>query len=248
MARFDRNRRSRRSDEPKPEWIPKSDVGRLVKSGQITSVEEIFSMGKPILEHGIIDHLYPDMTEDTLEVKSTQRMTGNGRKMQFRAIVLVGDKKGHFGIGAGKSEEVKPAIESAIKSAKRNIISVPFGCGSWESGAGFRNSIPIAVNGRAGSVRVLLKPAPRGVGLAANEVVKKVLAAAGVKDIWSFSRGHTRSIYNTAMATADALNQLNTMKLSKSWEGETKPETGKQPENMSADADNSPARRAKVSS
>ena len=57
MARFDRNRRSRRNDEPKPEWIPKSDVGRLVKSGQITSVEEIFGMGKKILEHGIIDHL-----------------------------------------------------------------------------------------------------------------------------------------------------------------------------------------------
>ena len=57
------------------------------------------------------------MTEDTLEVKSTQRMTGNGRKMQFRAIVLVGDKKGHFGIGAGKSEEVKPA-DAAAKPVK----------------------------------------------------------------------------------------------------------------------------------
>ena len=247
MARFDRNRRSRRNDEPKPEWIPKSDVGRLVKTGQITSLEEINSMGKPILESGIVDHLYPDMTEDTLEVKSTQRMTGNGRKMQFRAIVLVGDKKGHFGIGAGKSEEVKPAIESAIKDAKRNIISVPLGCGSWESGAGFKNSIPIAVNGRAGSVRVLLKPAPRGVGLAANDVVKKVLAAAGVKDIWSFSRGHTRSIYNTAMATANALDQLNTMKLSKGWDSGEKAETGKQSEKMSADADNSPTRQAKVS-
>ena len=248
MARFDRNKRSRRNDEPKPEWIPKSDIGRLVKTGQITSLEEINSRGKPILESGIVDHLYPDMTEDTLEVKSTQRMTGNGRKMQFRAIVLVGDKKGHFGIGAGKSEEVKPAIESAIKDAKRNIISVPFGCGSWESGAGFRNSIPISVNGRSGSVRVLLKPAPRGVGLAANDVVKKVLAAAGVKDIWSFSRGHTRSIYNTAMATADALDQLNTMKLAKGWESESKSKAAAQPEKMSADADNSPTRRAKVSS
>jgi len=227
MARFDRNRRSRRDDEPKPEWIPKSDVGRLVKSGQVTSVEEIFSMGKPILEHGIVDHLYPDLTEDTLEVKSTQRMTGNGRKMQFRAVVLVGDKKGHFGIGSGKSEEVKPAIESAIKNAKRNIISIPLGCGSWESGPGFKNSIPISVQGRAGSVRVLLKPAPRGVGLAANDVVKKVLAAAGVKDIWSFSRGHTRNIYNTAMATANALQQLTSMKLPEGFEGPA-PSSGKQ--------------------
>jgi small subunit ribosomal protein S5 len=236
MARFDRNRRSRRDDEPKPEWIPKTDIGRLVKSGQVTSVEEIFAMGKKILEHGIVDHLCPDMVEETLEIKSTQRMTDNGRKMQFRAVVLVGDKKGHFGIGAGKSEEVKPAIESAIKDAKRNIISVPFGCGSWESGAGFKNSIPVSVQGRAGSVRVLLKPAPRGVGLAANEVVKKVLGAAGIKDIWSFSRGHTRTIYNTAMATANALEQLTTMRLAKSWDGEApvKKQTPKEDEKVAA--------------
>ncbi len=241
MARFNRGRRrSRRDDEQKPEWVPKSDIGRLVKSGQVTSVEEIFSMGKKILEHGIVDHLYPDMVDETLEVKSTQRMTDNGRKMQFRAVVLVGDKKGHFGIGAGKSEEVKPAIESAIKNAKRNIISVPLGCGSWESGPGFKNSIPIAVHGRAGSVRVLLKPAPRGVGLAANDVVKKVLAAAGVKDIWSFSRGHTRNIYNTAMATADALDHLSNMKLPHGFESSA-PSSGKQEpkeeEKESADAD-----------
>lgn len=221
MARFEGNRRRPREEEAKPEWIPKTDIGKLVKSGQITSVEEIYSMGKKILEHEIVDVLCPGIEEETLEVKSTQRMTDNGRKMQFRAIVLVGDKNGHFGIGAGKSEEVKPAIESAIKDAKRNIISVPMGCGSWESGPGFKNSIPISVNGRAGSVRVTLKPAPRGVGLAANEVVKKVLSKAGVKDIWSFSRGHTRSIYNTAMATADALEQLNIMKLKGGWDAGT---------------------------
>ena len=219
MARFqERRRRDRRDDEPKPEWIPKTEIGRLVKSGQITSVEDIYGMGKKILECEIVDFLYPNMEEQTLEVSSTQRMTDNGRKMQFRAIVLVGDRNGHFGIGAGKSEEVKPAIESAIKSAKRNLITVPLGCGSWESGPGFKNSIPITVSGKAGSVRVVLKPAPRGVGLAANDVVKKVLQLAGVKDIWSFSRGHTRSIYNTAMATADALEQLSTMRLKGNWD------------------------------
>ena len=223
MARFEeRRRRDRRDDEVRPEWVPKTDIGKMVKSGQITSVEEIYSMGKKILEHQIVDHLYPDMSEETLEVSSTQRMTDNGRKMQFRAIVLVGDRKGHFGIGAGKSEEVKPAIESAVKDAKRNIISVPFGCGSWESGAGFKNSIPITVNGRAGSVRVTLKPAPLGLGLAANEVVKKVLSAAGVKDIWSFSRGRTRNIYNTAMAVIAALEKLNSMRLKGGWDAKEK--------------------------
>ena len=217
-----RRERRRGSDEPKPEWVPKTDIGRLVKSGQVASVEEIFSMGKKVLEHQIVDHLYPDMSEETLEVSSTQRMTDNGRKAQFRAIVLVGDRNGHFGIGAGKSEEVKPAIESAIKNAKRNLVSVPLGCGSWECGCGQKHSLPIKVVGKLGSVEVTLKPAPRGLGVAANEVVKKVLSAAGVKDIWSFSRGHTRNVYNTAMATANALEQLNTMRLPGGWEAKKK--------------------------
>lgn len=228
MARFDRRRERRKSDEPRPEWIPKTEIGRQVKAGAITSVEEIQSLGKKILEHEIVDHLYPDMAEETLEVSSTQRMTENGRKAQFRAIVLVGDKKGHFGIGAGKSEEVKPAIESAIKNAKRNLVSVPLGCGSWECGCGKGHSVPIKVVGKLGSVEVTLKPAPRGLGIAANEVVKKVLTMAGVKDVWSFSRGRTRNIYNAAMATAAALEQLNTMRLKGGWEKKSKEEVPSQ--------------------
>lgn len=206
-----------REEETKPEWIPKTEIGRLVKSGQITSIEEIFEKGKQILEPEITEMLCPGIAEETLEVTSTQRMTDNGRKAQFRAIVLVGDKKGHVGIGVGKSEEVKPAIESAEKNAKRNIISVQLGCGSWESGPGFKNSIPIKVTGHSGSVRITLKPAPRGVGLTANEIVRKVLLAAGVSDVWSFSTGSTRNIYNTAMATINALEQLSVMRMKEGW-------------------------------
>ncbi|MEM4348133.1 MAG: 30S ribosomal protein S5 [Candidatus Anstonellaceae archaeon] len=206
------------SEEPAQEWIPKTEVGKMVKAGQITSVEQIFAMGKRILEHQIIDYLYPNLIEETLEVSSTQRMTDNGRKSQFRAVVLIGDRNGHFGIGAGKSEEVKPAIEAALKNAKRNFTFVNLGCGSWECGCGQKHSIPIKVIGKTGSVEVVLKPAPRGLGLAANEVVKKVLAAAGVKDIWSFSRGRTRNVYNMAMATASALDQLNSMRLKEGFE------------------------------
>lgn len=213
MARFERRERRRDFKEEKPEWIPKTDIGRQVKSGQVTSVEEIFFMGKKILEHEIVDHLYPNLEEQTLEVSSTQRMTDNGRKMQFRAIVLVGDKNGHVGVGAGKSEEVKPAIESAIKNAKRNLTSVPLG----KTGK-FRHTLPVKVVGKAGSVEVTLKPAPLGIGLVANDVVRKVLSLAGVKDVWSFSRGHTRNIYNTSMAVIDAIEQLNSMRIQGGWE------------------------------
>ncbi|MFA6489327.1 MAG: 30S ribosomal protein S5 [Candidatus Micrarchaeia archaeon] len=214
MARFYRNDRRRdRNEEEKPEWIPKTDIGRMVKSGQITSIDEIFVMGKQVLEYEIVDHLYPNLTEETLSVSSTQRMTKNGRKAQFRAVVLVGDKNGHVGIGWGKSEEVKPAIESAVKSAKRSMISVPIAATGNQ-----KHTIPIKVIGKVGSVEVTLKPAPLGVGIVANDVVKKVLGAAGVKDVWSFSRGRTRNIYNSAMAVMDALSHLSSMRVSGNWE------------------------------
>ncbi len=215
---FDRYRRDRREEEEKPEWVPKTSIGAKVKGKEILSVEEIFALGKPIMEHEIVDFLLPDLEEETLEVSSTQRMTDCGRKMQFRAIVLVGDRRGHFGIGAGKSEEVKPAIELAVRDAKHKIISVPLGCGSWECGCKQKHSIPIQVIGKNGSVKVLLKPAPRGLGIAASKVVKKVLTLAGIKDVWSFSRGHTTNIYNTAMAVSNALDSLNSMRHIGDWE------------------------------
>ena len=219
--------RQRRNDGPSKEemlsaWVPKSSIGVKVKNKQIFSIEEIYSAGGTILESEISDFLLPGLQEETLEVSSTQRMTDCGRKMQFRAIVLVGDKNGHFGIGSEKSEEVKPAIESAVKDAKRNIVCVPLGCGSWECGCKTAHSIPIRVVGKKGSVEVTLNPAPRGLGIAANKIVKKVLTFAGVKDVWSFSRGHTETIYNNAMAVASALSSLNTMRFEGSWSAKLK--------------------------
>jgi small subunit ribosomal protein S5 len=194
-------------------WTPRTQVGKMVKEGKITSVEEIFLLGKKILEPEIVDYLYPNLVQETLEIRSTQRMTDNGRKTQFRAVVLVGDKNGHVGVGAGKSEEAKPAIESALRNAKKNLISVPLA-----STGDYKHTIPIKVSGKVGGVEISLKPAPLGIGLVANEVAKKVLSFAGVKDVWSFSRGRTRNVYNMAMAVIDALEKLNSMKLIESWE------------------------------
>ncbi len=213
----DRNRNSRRRDEPQPEWIPKTDIGRKVKNKEILSIEEIFARGKGVLEAQMVDFLLPSLSEETLEIMNTQRMTDCGRKAQFRAIVLVGDKQGHVGVGSGKSEEVQPAIRAAAKDARRNIVCIPIGCGSWECGCKTRHSIPIEVVGKNGSVEVRLKPAPRGLGIAANAVVRKVLAAAGVKDAWSFSRGRTRNVYNMACASIKALDSLNSMRYVGDW-------------------------------
>lgn len=212
-----RQRRGPRREEARPEWVPKTDIGKAVKSGQINSVEEIFSQGKSLLEAEMVDHLLPNISEETLCIMNTQRMTDCGRKAQFRAVVLVGDKNGHVGIGSGKSEEVQPAIQAAAKSARRNLICVPIGCGSWECGCKTRHSLPIRIVGKNGSVEVTLKPAPRGLGIAANAVVKKVLLFAGVKDAWSFSRGKTGSTYNMGMAVINALDSLNTMRYVGDW-------------------------------
>jgi ribosomal protein S5(archaeal type)/S2(eukaryote cytosolic type) len=193
-------------------WKPKTKMGELVKSGQIKSIEQIFESGKPIKEVEIVDTLLPNLEERVLEVASVQRMTKNSRKQKYRATVIIGDKNGHIGIGVGKDVEVKPAISSAVKDAKKKIISVPFGCGSWECNCGLPHSLPIIVKGRCGTAEIILKPAPRGVGIVAGETAKQVLELTGVKDLWSFSRGRTRDIYNMALATYRALKSLSEVK------------------------------------
>jgi len=193
-------------------WTPKTEMGRQVKNKEITTLEEIFNRGKPILEPEIIDALLPELEADTIMVSPTQRATDSGRKMSFRVIVVLGDKKGHVGIGVGKNEEVKPAIDYAMLDARKHMISVKSGCGSWECRCGTSHSMPREVRGKYGSTEVVLKPAPKGLGLAANAVVKKVLTIAGVDDVWSFSKGSTANIYNMAMATVNALDSLNQMK------------------------------------
>ncbi|EQD66356.1 30S ribosomal protein S5P, partial [mine drainage metagenome] len=119
---------------------------------------------------------------------------------------------GHVGVSAGKDIEVKAAIENAISNAKKNVIPIIFGCGSWQCQCGTNHSLPFTTMGKCGSVEVTLKPAPRGLGIVASDPVRKMLMLAGVKDLWSFSRGRTRSKYNTLMAVYKALTNVNSMK------------------------------------
>lgn len=198
----------------KEAWEPITGLGSKVKSGEITSFEQIIDSGKPILESEIIDVLIPDLEVATLEIRTTQRVTDSGKRTKFRAVVVIGDRKGHVGIGVGKSEELKPALDYAVKNSKKNIITIGMGCGSWECRCGDPHSIPRLAIGKEGSTIVRLKSAPKGLGLAANRVVKRVLVMAGVKDIWSQALGGS-NIYNMALATVKALDALNTLKPSK---------------------------------
>lgn len=196
----------------KENWNPKTELGKMVKEGEITSLEQIIETGKPILEPQIIDVLLSGLEAETLLIKSTQRVTDSGRKMQFRIVMVVGDRNGHVGIGVGKSKEIKPGLDYAILNAKKNMTSIKMSCGSWECKCHLPHSIPKASTGKEGSTKVVLKPAPRGLGIAANATVKKVLLIAGVKDVWSTTMGNTNNIYNTAMATVKALKNISAVK------------------------------------
>ncbi|NYZ78051.1 30S ribosomal protein S5, partial [Candidatus Micrarchaeota archaeon] len=99
------------------EWIPKTELGKKVLAGEVASLEEILASGKKILEPQIIDFLLKGQTkEEVLEVTSTQRMSGSGRKQLMRAVVLLGSS-GLVGVGVGKAFESRDAIEEAILDA-----------------------------------------------------------------------------------------------------------------------------------
>ncbi|MCL4365018.1 MAG: 30S ribosomal protein S5 [Candidatus Marsarchaeota archaeon] len=194
------------------EWNPRTKIGQMVKNGEITRVEQIFAAGKPIKEVEIVEALLPGLEDKVLEIASVQRMTKNNRKQKFRATVVIGDKNGHIGIGVGKDVEAKPAIQTGIRNAKQHIISIELGCGSWECNCGTKHSLPLTLKSKCGSGTIILKPAPRGVGIAASATVRTVLDLAGVKDMWTFSKGRTRDKYNMALATYNALKSQNDLK------------------------------------
>lgn len=189
------------------DWVPRTKLGRLVKKGQITNIEDIFKMGLPIKEVEIVETLLPDLQEKVVEINLVQKQTDAGEISRFKATVVVGNQRGYVGVGEGKAKEINPAITIAIRNAKLNVIPVRLGCGSWECGCGTPHSIPFKVRGKSGSVEVVLLPAPKGTGLVAADAAKVVLSMAGVKDVWSRSRGHTKTTPNFVKAVYNALKQ-----------------------------------------
>ncbi len=212
------------------DWVPKTRVGKLVKSGEIKSFEELISKGFSVKESEIIDYLEPNLESDLILIgqgkgkfgrgqrrafRQTQKKTEDGNKMTFRAMAVVGNRNGLVGIGSGRSGETVPAREKAFKNAKKNVFMIKRGCGSWECGCGGNHSIPFAVEGKCGSVKIKLIPAPKGVGLCVHDEAKKVLELAGIKDVWSWTSGSTGTMMNLMGALINALKKLSTMKVSK---------------------------------
>jgi small subunit ribosomal protein S5 len=202
-------------------WTPKTQLGRLVKNGEIKDIDFILDNKMKILEEQIVDHLLNLKTElvnigqakgkfgggKRRAWKQTQRKTAEGNVPTFSTMAIVGDENGHVGIGYGKAKETLPARAKALRQAKLNIIKVRRGSGSFESISIEQHSIPFKVEGKCGSVLVVLYPAPPGTGLVIGEECKKILRLAGIKDIYSKTFGQTRTNLNLAKACINALKK-----------------------------------------
>ncbi len=195
------------------EWTPRTQLGKLVATGQIKTMSEALRTKLPLREYQIVDYLLPELNDEIINVERAQRMTDSGRRMNYSITAVVGNGDGFVGVGMGKAKEAAPAIRKAINNAKLHIVEVKRGCGSWECGCGRAHSLPFQVVGKSGSVVVTMKPAPRGVGRAVGDVAKTILSMAGIEDSWGFAVGHTKSTVNYALAAYNAMVQTAKIKI-----------------------------------
>ncbi len=213
--KFDKSAKRPRSEKKEyyhEAWVPKTRLGKLVYEGQVTTFEEAMKSGLPIKEAGLIDALIPGLEDEVLDINMVQRMTDSGRRVKFRTTVIVGNRNGYIGLGEGKDVQVGIAIKKGIEIAKINLLKIKRGCGSWECGCGQSHTVPFEVMGESGSVRILLMPAPRGLGIAAGGTAKKVMDMAGIEDVWTTTFGSTKTTLNFAKATYNALKNAVTMR------------------------------------
>jgi len=172
---------------------------------KIRSLEDIYLHSLPIKEHQIVDHfLGSNLKDEVMKITPVQKQTAAGQRTKFKAWIIVGDYNGHIGLGVKCSKEVAGAIRGAIIDAKLNVV--PIRRGFWSTNKfGAPHTVPCKLTGKCGSVRFRIVPAPRGTGLVAGKVPKKVLNYAGIKDAYTQSRGSTKTLGNFVFATYHAL-------------------------------------------
>jgi small subunit ribosomal protein S5 len=216
-------RKDRRDEVDVEAWAPKTKLGKEVKAKKVKDIDDILGHGKIILESEIVDSLM-SVKSDLISIgqskgkfgggkrrawKQTQRKTKEGNVPTFSAMAVIGDENGHVGIGTGRAMETLPARAKAVRQAKLNVIQVNRGCGSFDCADKDPHSIPFKVEGKSGSVRVVLIPAPQGTGLVIGDQGKKILKMAGIKDIYSKTFGKTKTTFNFSKAIIDALLKTN---------------------------------------
>lgn len=135
--------------------------------------------------------------ERTLHIDRVARVVKGGRRFRFRALVVVGDKKGRVGIGSAKGADVTAAVAKATEVAKKHFVTVSL----------YKGTLPHEIESKVSGAHILLKPASAGTGLIAGGVVRTILEVSGVHNVLSKSLGSTNKT-NTAYATIAALDAL----------------------------------------
>jgi len=138
-----------------------------------------------------------EFKEKVVQIRRVTKVVKGGKKMGFRAVVVIGDMKTRVGLGIGKAAEVASAIRKAVEAAKRNIQSIKVTNGT----------IPHEVIGLFSASRVVLRPAPSGTGVIAGGAVRTVLELVGIKNMTAKSTGSNNAI-NVARATLQGLLAL----------------------------------------
>lgn len=152
----------------------------------------------------MIDHEELEVTsyeEQLIQVRRVAKVTKGGKRLKFRALVVVGDGSGKVGVGLGKASEVPDAIRKAVNRAKKDSVEIPLK----------GTTIPHEVWGKWGAAKVFLKPAVPGTGIIAGGPVRAILQKAGIRDVLSKSFGSNNQV-NVAFATMEALKNLITYK------------------------------------
>ena len=142
----------------------------------------------------------PELKEKVVAINRVAKVVKGGRTFRFSAVVVVGDGKGHVGVGNGKAAEVPDAIKKAIEDAKKNLIEVPI----------VGTTVPHEFIGKFGSARVMLKPAEEGTGLITGGSVRPVLELAGYQDVRTKVLG-TNNPRNVVYATLQGLKSMETV-------------------------------------
>lgn len=236
QRRFDRPKRSKEEiakireerikqaqEQHLESWIPKTKLGKLVKSGKIKDIDEVLKY--KILEPEIIDLLLK-LNSEILNIgqakgkfgggkrrawRQTQKKTAEMNVPTFSCMCVIGNKDGYVGLGYGKSKETLPAREKALRKAKLNLMKIKRGCGSFDCVCEEAHTVPFIVKGKTGSCRVKLIPAAQGTGLVIGDECKKILKLAGIKDVYSVTNGKIRTTINLAKACMEALKKTTEM-------------------------------------